>query len=261
MSIIINPYAFSGGGFTPLGNIVASCVFDLAADQYVSGQTFANQETTPADGTSQTNSDCWFGADGSSSTDDPTFATDKFTFDGGDLFTFKSGGGGTLAGMHRTDVSKPATFGIHFKTAGTLGTSYLLSTLLSGSVQGLRVRINTDGSVSMIQEGTGAQSNDEILAASTFATSTEYVLLVGFNTNSTGSEFVALNADTGSAWSASYTPDTTNADVSDTMNIGSVGGAAALPNGFEIYNVCLFNEILSDANIAAVRTELLARRT
>lgn len=112
MSMIINPYRFGaggggGGGGGSLADIVSSTLIDLDAsisDSYGgSGQTWSNLVTATG-----TDYDFYLGANGSASTDDPTFngtagnSAAYWSFDGGDFFRIKNGNTAWLNSLHKT---------------------------------------------------------------------------------------------------------------------------------------------------------------
>ena len=130
-----------------LGVTVATTVIDLdatCASSYTSGQTLANLELTPADGSAQTDNDFYLGNTSSATTDDPTFtgsADDTgayFLFDGGDYFSLKSGTNTTfLNDMH--DTTNSGGFWISYcgQIASSAGNSPMFHTKTSASDTGV----------------------------------------------------------------------------------------------------------------------------
>lgn len=93
-----------------LSSVIPSACADLdAAIGYTSGETWANMLPAPADGQAQTAYDFWLGTDGTADAANPTYASGKFTLDGGDWFTLKGGNTPILKSAHKTTGGNPIT--------------------------------------------------------------------------------------------------------------------------------------------------------
>ena len=254
-----------------LRDVLASCVYDLDATQVASypgtGQTWRNLVASPSDSATQTSYDFYLGATSSATTDDPTFngtagaASAYFSFDGGDYFDAVSMPTTTLLrNLHRTDSSRPVTFGFAFRTPGMLTQSRLISTANSSANHGISFRMNTNGSVDCLQSNaSGSFDQKSVLPNGSLIANTDYLLLIALNAGSTGGEKRWLNTSTSSAWNASFAPLTGSTNASGACIGAQTGHANALGNGTRLYGVYLFNEILDNTKAASVIAALNTR--
>ena len=100
MTFIINPFVFAaaGGGGS---SVTSGLVLSLDPASYSSGQTWANDVASPADGSGQTAYDFYLGSTSSADGNDPTHSGDYWTFGGDDYFTAASAATAFIKGMHK----------------------------------------------------------------------------------------------------------------------------------------------------------------
>lgn len=158
-----NSYMYTapgGGSPAPMGDSVASTVFDLDATVATSyggsGQTWSNYEGTPADSSGQTAYDMYLGATSSATTDDPAFtgtagsASAYFLIDNADgsndEFSLKGSVTSFIQAMHKQGTGETnwwLAFTFRYKDDGAL--QYLFGTTSGGSRPYLEISIsNTD---------------------------------------------------------------------------------------------------------------------
>jgi len=257
----------------PLGDIIASTIFDLDATIEASysgtGQTWANIEPTPADSSAQTDYDFFLGVDGSSATDDPTFngaAGDAAAFwnhDGNDHFALKSGTNTDfLNGLHKTSGtgSGPWWFCIAFRTApGAFSADGLFGTTSSALVDGIEIFIfdgaTADVRVNVIR-GSTFTSND---FGAGLANSTDFLICVSSDPTSTDDIRAWVNTTT-------KTVDTdANTNTSSTNAQHAAELAAVRDTGFQLaadsrtYHFSMGNAYLDDADIVNLKAHLETR--
>lgn len=260
---------FGGVGGAPavpnMQTVVASAVADLDAtivESYTSGQTFANLVTAPADGTAQTAYDFWLGTDSGSAANDPTFATNKFTLDGGDWFTIKANT--TLINdLHKTTGGLPHTFFIagKFTARGGLAVGQAIYGTggRSSAKHGTAVGNGFFGTANNYQRNcSGAVFVDsDTQGGADFADGTFKVLAFTFNPTTRATK-AYINSAT--PYTSSVNIYTSSTNASDALQVGA-GGAADSPltSGAEIKAFGMCNAVISDAEFTAIRNEYIAR--
>jgi len=260
---------FGGVGGAPavpnMQTVVASAVADLDAtivESYTSGQTFANLVTAPADGTAQTAYDFWLGTDSGSAANDPTFATNKFTLDGGDWFTIKANT--TLINdLHKTTGGLPHTFFIagKFTARGgaAVGQAIYGTGGRSSAKHGTAVGNGFFGTANNYQRNcSGAVFVDsDTQGGADFADGTFKVLAFTFNPTTRATK-AYINSAT--PYTSSVNTYTSSTNASDALQVGA-GGAADSPltSGAEIKAFGMCNAVISDAEFTAIRNEYIAR--
>lgn len=239
-------------------------IFELDAQNYSSGQTFANFVTNPADLSAQTAYDYILGATSSAEATDPTFISDGsasyFSFDGGDYFTHSLGATSTafLKGLHKTgavfslelwfrfngNVAQSSYFDSGTSDQGgsdmSRGLIYTCTDSSFGGV-GQQLRVKRDSA------GANALS---VTTTTSFVSGTTY--MTGLSYQSNGDSFFYRNGDydptsSGNTFTATLaTPGTT--DASNSPRIGARGdGAFRVPSGSRLYRIALYNTALSKA--------------
>lgn len=245
--------------------VVASAVADLdatIASSYTSGQTFANLVTAPADGAAQTAYDFWLGTNNGSAANDPTFATDKFTLDGGDWFTIKANT--TLVNnLHKTTGGSPHTFFIagKFTARGVAmnGQAIYGDGGRDAAKHGTAVGNGYFGTANTYQRNSagGSFSTSDTQGGAAFADDTYKVLAFTYDP-STRATKAYINSATPYTSTVAFYASTT--DASDALQVGAAGAAnSPLYNGTEIKAFGMCNAIISDAEFTAIRNEYIAR--
>lgn len=254
----------------PLGDVLSSTTGDLDAtctDSYSgTGQTWANIETTPADSSAQTKYDWFLGDDGDVSTDDPTFtgtagdSAAHFLYDGGDHFADVDLSGTSLnkAGMTSGAGTGPVWIAMAFKL-GAVDANISFwgqETSIAGAA---RVLMNATENM-RFQTAAGVGDNIVIIPNDTFDATTDFLVIITFDTTSAGSERRWVNTTSGSAWDTSYTPGTETTEYTGAYQIGAGGtGSFQLPNNSKVYGFYSGNEILDDTKAGTIFTHLEAR--
>lgn len=267
----IGVYSAAGGADTTMQDVIASAVADLDATKLSSysgsGQTWSNIIEAPADSESQTAYDFFLGADGTSSTDDPTFtgsAGDSgayFSHDGSDMFKIKNGNTSLIAGLHRDNGGSPWWFAIAFRTPSSIsGFSALFGTsgtggsgsnsleFLAGTVNSIRVNVTRGGSFTSNNFGAG------------LSTSTDYLVIISGDPTVSDDLTVWVNTSTGTT-DTDMNASTSSTDTTHSADIGSRGGGGGLTleNGYRVYGVSIGNEYIDDTKAGLIIAEYEAR--
>ncbi len=262
-------YSDIGGVVPPSGDgslsdVVASTCCDLDATQSASysgtGQKWANLATAPADGASQTDYDFFLGADGDASTDDPTFSTDKFTVDGGDMFniTVPTAKPQLLLDMPKTTSSWWGFFVIHIG-ATLLNNDYFFGTGFGDSVF---IGTRSDGSLRIFQL-TSTSGNISHDVAGVFSTDTTVLLGLSVDMTATSNNVRAW-IDSSTKATSSQTWGTSTLDSADGAMIMARNGTATtpsqwMPSGDWIRSAALGNSFIDDADAALIIDALETR--
>lgn len=265
MSFFIDPFKFATApppSYTPLGDVLASCVFDLDAtisDSYPgSGQLWANIEPTPADGSAQSAYDCNLGATSGSSTDDPTYngsgPTAYWGHDGGDFF--RNAGGNTAFlnqcgfGTGGQDFWCAAAF---YFTASTTSQAFMGTSTLSNpgfvfyAVSSNAFRCGQRQGVTTSQVTTTSQF---------FADNTPTLAIMSHSHSTNTSRFWINNR---TAESIAHTFTAGNANGGSTFDISAIGGGTRLQNGNRLYSAAMGNEYLDNTKAGLIFDALNAR--
>jgi len=257
MSIIINPYAFSSS--SPAVSLPASTVFNLEAsntDSYDGStdlQTWKNTIASPADGSSQSDYDAWLGNDGTASTDDPSFSTDKFVYDGADMFLLKNRTTFTET-LSRSDQSNNWWALSHFKTATLAGSFISIFSASSSSATEHGAALLIDESNNRLQlwrrNATGNTNAINLTSVGVIQNNTQYLVIVGYN-SSTGAWSLYLNGKSLDE-SGTSTPPTSTTSSTDHIGIGGADGAAGsrFTNGSEQYQFAMGNDSLTSGIVS-----------
>lgn len=260
----------------PLGDIVASCIFDLDAtlsdsfDSGVDAQKWKNVETTPADSEAQTAYDFDLGADSGASTDDPTHvgtigaADAYFEHDGGDFFDLNGALTTALKTLHKSSSNQAFTLGIAFRAPATLATAHFFGTADGATNDpGLIFVLQPDGDI-WFRTSDGSTRTGMIFMKNdgTFPLqpSTNYLMFMGADTANIGSSTViAINSSTGAAWDNTDTIPTGSTDADACVLGANSAFGAPLPNQWRTYGFYLFNEVLNDTKLGLLKDRLTLR--
>lgn len=272
----VEPAAGAVAASNYMQDVVSSAILDLdatiSASYGGSGQTWANLIPNPADGESQTAYDFWLGADGTSSTDDPTFngsagsAAAYFTTDSGDFFQLKSHT--TFSSqMARTDIADNVWWiAACFYTPGTgnqaiAGTAGDVATANGGFAY--RADINANRQVRHV-DGVGGSNPGETDVANDFAINTPVCLIMTADMNATSTE----NRIT--SWTVSSTGVSNNSTNWRTVTSNATSPLTILRAGdgvnpfvadTRLYAISMGNEYLTDAKAALIAAEYASRHS
>jgi len=244
--------------------VVASAVADLDATiaaSYASGQTVANLVTAPADGEVQSAYDFWLGTDSGSAANDPTFATDKFTLDGGDWFTIKANTT-LIKDLHKTTGGAAHTFFIagKFTARGVAinGQAIYGTGGRNAAKHGTAVGNGFFGTANTYQRNnSGAAVASDTQGGSAFADGTYKVLAFTYEP-STKATKAYINSATPYTSTVGFYNSTT--DASDALQVGAAGsGESPLYAAAEIKGWGMCNAVISDADFTAIRNEYITR--
>lgn len=267
MGRLIDPYRLvapeAGPSYTPLGDIVASTVFDVdatIADSYTSGQTWANIEPTPADGAAQTDYNFFLGATNSATTDDPTFTGSAgdpgayFALDGGDFFAKTTINTSFINSLHKTTGGSDFWIAIAFRIADGASSLGLLNTQNGTASVGIRLEQQSGEALSFLQRGDSANSN---VLTGALTIGTDYLVI--FSHSHSGNETRRwINSRTLTA--ASHTFNTTTNNASGLLRLSSrTATSSPAPNGTRIYAYSMGNEYLDNTKAGLIFDEYNAR--
>ena len=257
-----------GGGGDPFPASVAVNVdldVTIAAsfDDGVDDQKWFNLISSPSDGAAQADYDFYLGADGSSSTDDPTFtgtvgdAAAYLAMDGGDFLKLvKASNPATFNDMHKTTGGPDFWLAIIFRFVrtgvgqfpfGTLGSSFALPHLRMQITGAHKARISQRGVANAVSADTVALSD-----------ATDYALIMSHKHSS----------NTTRIWVNSSTPDvdglhTFSTTTTDAAKVAAIGASSnnsnAVGNGTRIYAFSSGDEFLDNTKVAAILTLYEAR--
>ena len=254
-----------------LDGVIASAVCDLDAtclDSYGgSGQTWSNLIASPADGAAQADYDFYLGADGSASTDDPTFtgtAGDTaayFAMDGSnDFFTIKGGNTSFINAMHKTTGGSSwwvAFIGYIDSTAAN-GQGNIAGTTAGYSLgPGINIRHNTrTANRKMIASINGDTGADTFVGTDTLAEDSYYFAVMSFDA-ATGNLRSYLNTLTAETDTLSL--NATTSDAGYALTIGNNGyNDHPYPKG-RIIHFSMGNDSIDDSDAAAIIAHLETR--
>lgn len=265
-----------GGGDGSLKDVVSSTVADLdatvASSYGGSGQTWANLVTAPADSTSQTANDFFFGDDGTATTDDPTFngtpgdAAAYFSLDGADYFTAKNPTTTFVNNLHKTSTAGwwvAMAFKFPSSQAGNVS---LYGTSWNSTDKGWYPWfVGTSGAAKTgtIWRSYGSGLDSQVLTNVSIAENTPTVLIIsGDNTSSTNNLKVWQNSGTAAATiSKAWIANTTDINVG--WRIGSTDSASGnqgiMKSGTHIYALSYGNAFIGDSEAAAIIAEYETR--
>lgn len=248
----------------PLGNIISTCEWDIDSTIYDtysgSGQNVNNINPSPNSGTSQASYDLYRGADGTSTTDDPTFSGTagdsgaKFTLDGGDYFKLQGANPSFVDNWHDSTAAQDWTFIMAFTYTAGVATS-LASTKSGGLTHGILLyTLAANNYIYITQRGTGgADTKNSAVALS------NGVNIIGishsFSTNNTR---FFINSTTPIDVAQTFTSGSTAANDSFTLFAYGDGGVIA-PSGTEFKACSAFNQYADAELFGAVAEQYGAR--
>lgn len=242
----------------PLPSLQSS-VFELDAQYYVSGQTFANSVAAPADSSAQSAYDFFLGSTSGAASDDPAFTSagsaSYFSFDGGDFLTLAAGATSTtfLKGLHKTGATFSIEVWFYYPGSGAAGSSFfdsgtsdqggsdtsrgIIYTCTDPAGQQLRVKQDSSGVNALTQTASASFSTGIHMAGISYAANgTSFFYRDGAYDQVSGSN--------------TFTATLTSAGTSNPVNpprIGTRGDGivAFVPNGTRLYRLALYNTALA----------------
>lgn len=222
----------------------ASLVARWDAADYTSGQTWSNS-------TGDTGYDLYLGADGTTSTDDPTFNSGppaNWSFSGSQFFRLKgsntplleswvnTASKGALACCIRTNSSPPTIIG------GLLGT-------YTSGTDGYRVLLENNLLLWQVRGGATLIFN-HTLSFTTLTGNKDYLFIVSFD-GSVGVD-MCLQGGTLTNIGGAYSSTSGNTPGLP-LEIASDGSANRLVNGTLMYGTMLFNDVLSQDDVTIIK--------
>ena len=240
----------------PLG----STVFELDAQYYSFGQTFANSCAAPADGSGQTAYDFYRGAGSGSASDDPTFnsagSASYFSFDGGDFFTLVAGATSTafLKNLHKSGATFSIEVWFYYPGSDVSQSSFIDSgTSDQGGADMSRgiIYTCTDPAGQQLRVKQSSSGTNALSATATTAFSTG-IHMAGLSYAADASSFFYRNgAYDQVSGSNTFTATLTSPSTSDTVNAPRIGvrgdgaGSFVVPNATRIYRIAMYNTALT----------------
>lgn len=212
----------AAGELGDLSTVLAGADFDFRASQYSSGQTWENAIAGKPSVT--------LGGSDVVGGDDPTFATDKFTFDGGDFFDCAD-----FTGTIVEDWHKSTNTGWTFIVAGKFpssGTTWFAGNTAGGGDKNGVYLFKDTGNRLQIQLVSTSGNVNYTSSANTITPAVEALLIVSVNP-STGGIRYWFNSATKTAASVSWTTNT-GAATGEISFAGVDGGVVKTANGTEI---------------------------
>jgi hypothetical protein len=256
----------------PLFNTVSSNLFELdatcASSYGGSGQTWANLNPTPADGSGQTAYDFYRGSTSSATGDDPTFngsagdAAAYWSVNGSQFFQIAAGNTNAIKNIGKTTGGQPVTLVIAMRAPPDFsgGNSPLWGNVASSAGWGFINTILSSGTIYNYNITTSAH-NHSLSSTGALLVSTDYLIFITIDYTG-GTTSYAVNANSLTSGTLPTATSTTNPD--GVFQIASDGGAGStisrdLLNGTRIYGVYVFNAVLSNGNVASIVSLLNTR--
>jgi len=254
----------------PLQSLIASNVaeFDatLASCFVVGDIELRNHCPSPADGSAQTDYDMYHGDTAGVSSKDPTFVGNTndpasyFTFDGTQFFSIKTGttSPAFLKDLHREDAAHPSTLMMAFRYVDN-GALYNFAGNNSGAGQGFRLQVNTTDKPNVRR--VTATDGDDVASTLTLVNGTDYLMAftIGgeFDAVLGAARSIKFSINGASFTAAANMPiatvaGTNNVSSTGTFSVGATNKLVAVPSGFRMYGFYMFNEVLSDAQLATI---------
>lgn len=255
-----------------LDDVIDSITCDLDAtisDSYSgSGQTWANLIVSPNDGAAQTDYDFFLGADGNSSTDDPTFtgtAGDSgayFSLDGADFFhqvIAASSNPTVFQDMSKAGAAWWMAFGL--RTAATFQTLNVLfenGALTGDGVNGLRlaIRASVSGTLQLVVDNSDQNIINDVGDA--MGNSTDTLYIISYSGNDSEAR-IWTNSTTKNQFAITPTVNSNSNTANQAGLFAEEDNTAGWGNGTRVYHVSIGNAYIDDADAALIFTHLEAR--
>lgn len=252
-----------GGGGDPFPasvavNIDLDATIAASFDDGVDAQKWLNLIASPSDGAAQSDYDFYRGADGSSSTDDPTHtgtvgdAAAYFAMDGGDFFKLVSATNpATFKDLHKTTGGPDFWLALAFKFISS-GTAQFPFATMGSSINAphIRTQLLTTDKFRLHQRGA---ANAISADTSALTDGTDYVVIMSHKHSSNITRI----------WINSSTPDvdgahTFSTTTTDAATVGSIGARSnnsnQVANGTRIYAFSSGDEYLDNTKAGEIIT-------
>ncbi|MCB9987511.1 MAG: hypothetical protein H6865_07765 [Rhodospirillales bacterium] len=237
-----------------LQNVVPSTVFDIDATRIASygggGGKWSNLVAAPADGAAQGAYDFYLGVDGAASTDDPAFngtpgaPSAYWSFDGGDLFSLKSGVNTSfLNALHKTTGGTPWWLAVAYRPIDAASSDALFATQgTSSSSIGINLLQGSTERIALIQRGDTNLVATSSTAFPAIVPGTDTLVIFSY---SAGACRCWINTRT--KIETTITPNASASNAANPAQIGARGAGLYLENGTRIYAVSMGNAFIDDA--------------
>ena len=256
----------------PLGSVLASTVADWDAtisDSYSgTGQTWANIETTPADGSSQTDYDLYRGATSGASTDDPTFngtagnEAAYWSFDGGDAFKKQAANTAFLSNLHKTTGGQDYWFAMWLKTPSSDPTQVFsrLFDTFNGTNHGCTLfLVHSNGTntanLRFLQRGTSVVQQD---STGTVGRDTDVLVGVSYR-HDTDTLRMWCGSDTAEEYSFSPSASSTNASQTLVLGAHALFSTHFWEGDQHMYGAAFGNTFIGNIAWATIKSHLETR--
>jgi hypothetical protein len=257
---LYNWNSLAGRLITPMGGLLSSCVFDLDCTTKASyaGGNFLNMETTPAD--SEVQSEYDYEAVGASI---PTFtgsqgdADSYFLFDGNDRFKGVNSLSTFLDSIHKTTGGDDFTFVMTYYHVNA--NAILMTNRQAGStnIGVMMYTLASSGDLHLLQRGSTANSAD--FQSTTAMNTSAWNFIAAGHQHSSNTSRLWVNSTTAQETTQAFNATTATASATE-FSIGAYGGGTLpIANGARIKSVIVFNELLSNTEIATVAKQLELR--
>jgi hypothetical protein len=226
-------------------NIPELCYFWDAKGGYTSGDTWANQIVTPADGSAQTASDVWVGSGASPGSTAPTFDENHWNFDGGDYFAPKNANPTLMGNIHKGTSSW--TIGVKIQTGSLLKTiNTMIGTAATTGDYGFIFRSDSGGNVKFDQYNGVSLITKQVTAVNA---DTVYDLIVAYD-HITNIVKIAVNSITWTEFSPSGWTITSQA-ASHNFCISANGGTnGRMASGVHLFGIWISNKCLTEPELS-----------
>lgn len=248
----------------------ACCDLDATAPLSYDGtsQELKNIIVSPPVG-SQTDYDFFLGEDNTATTDDPTFVGSVnspaayFELDGGDHFKQQTNANNTqmeFAHLTSGGNSGPTWFCCAFQYSAVSQNTVFFGNAAGATDAGTRLFMNSTNNVRFLH-GAGAAPlyNQEIKAPTVWTAATPQIVLITFDSSSTGSERLWTNSATGTAWTNAFSPTASTANANQFFRIGRGVTGFPWPANSRFYHFSCGNALLDDTKAGNIITHLEAR--
>jgi len=244
----------------PMGDFVASCVFDLDATFATSypgtGTSFLNVEPTPADGELQAEYDFGTGVGAPTFTGTAGSPAAYFSFNN-DSFAGDNALSTFLDAIHKTTGGADYTMvmTVYYKSANTVfATNRQAGTTNKGVMM---YTLAADDKLKMLQRGDSG--NSTTIETNGTLNADEWNFLAVSHKHSTNESTVWLNSSLGLTATDTFNTTTSTASANE-FYIGAYGGGTLpLANDSRVRSFDMFNGNLTDAQMAIVATQLGTR--
>jgi hypothetical protein len=247
-----------GGGLSGdyLNGVVSGMEFEWDASETASysdpSATVANLIGSPASGASQTAYDMWRGAAETVDGDEPTFSTNTFSFDGGDLLQAKAA---NTTFMQNINLSTSACTIVMVVGIGTslLNNDYFFA---SGTAAngGLLIGTRSDGSLRILQNSGGSSLISDF--AGVLSTSSTHLLVISIDGPNSRIDLWADSTTIASNTGLTFDSTNTAPSNDDPFTFGANISTQNIPSGNTMRLGAVRNVASSQADAEAIIAHL-----